>query len=735
MCKAYLSQEEAPQTPIRGLNPQSELNTPIFNSFLSPTTPGSSSNKGSDGIFSPPSSVHTDATDDDEWNTPTKTRPGRSNKLFSTSPFQSPFDQLKTESSPRASPGLAGLTDNTECFIGAQALFRNESSHHIQKLNFNNEDFPELAPSLDGATSCGHHMVRYLVQAQQSTRGRSASLGHIESYASQIRVIKATEYPRSRSLERWSLRCQKGCDKLRASCAPPSTPIVPNIEVSPPKNASNVTTVAKASTLSDLALPTAKTTENFLFKFDISFSEELNHRGTSGEAKAADDSSFEATSRFRVYPMNLKPDINFLRGGESHRRESRSLTRVDTISSGARSNHYPKGPLTTNISHFVHTDDTERVEKAHGISLAVGTNIQSGNDQEFSQTDTAEGHTDRKYVHQTLIPNCPKRYKWKSISEVLEKIIITPLRQREIEREGYIYIYWHPGNFGRVKIGCTKNVEKRLRQWESQCKKKLYNHFPKEAERGYPVQHITRVEKLVHAELKNHRRQELQCPGCGKRHVEWFEVEKDVAVDVVRKWTNWMRQMPYIQKVYGDERQWVLKDEARKLLGDIFCRHTWPSPAFWWRRRAEQGVMDYWKIYADAKAFHDPTTGAAYDKYGIDLSKGAVAVVRPDGYVALVTQPTVEGMTEVTTFKSIARPLGAVDVLGRQFLDTPGKDSPMIIAVEISLSTCKEMCRKAILPIPDSEGDNWGFVGPTNSQFLEILGRAANAWAPLATRG
>ncbi|KAK5206131.1 hypothetical protein LTR41_008000 [Exophiala xenobiotica] len=68
-----------------------------------------------------------------------------------------------------------------------------------------------------------------------------------------------------------------------------------------------------------------------------------------------------------------------------------------------------------------------------------------------------------------------------------------------------------------------------------------------------------------------------------------------------------------------------------------------------WRPRDSRRVMDYWKIYADAEAPHG-NTGDGYEKYEIDPSKGALVVVRPDGYVAVVTEPTLEGMKRVTKF-------------------------------------------------------------------------------------
>lgn len=64
------------------------------------------------------------------------------------------------------------------------------------------------------------------------------------------------------------------------------------------------------------------------------------------------------------------------------------------------------------------------------------------------------------------------------------------------------------------------------------------------------------------------------------------------------------------------------------------------------RLRDDRGVRDYWKILADTPCFHDET-GHVYETYGIDKEVGAVVVLRPDGYVAKVVEPTVAGIQEV----------------------------------------------------------------------------------------
>ncbi|THC90336.1 hypothetical protein EYZ11_010199 [Aspergillus tanneri] len=50
-------------------------------------------------------------------------------------------------------------------------------------------------------------------------------------------------------------------------------------------------------------------------------------------------------------------------------------------------------------------------------------------------------------------------------------------------------------------------------------------------------------------------------------HFEWFELDSvDIAVDVAKKWIDWMRQKPYIQKDFRGEVKWTLSDEALESL-------------------------------------------------------------------------------------------------------------------------------------------------------------------------
>ncbi|KAI1339789.1 FAD binding domain-containing protein [Xylariaceae sp. FL0016] len=55
---------------------------------------------------------------------------------------------------------------------------------------------------------------------------------------------------------------------------------------------------------------------------------------------------------------------------------------------------------------------------------------------------------------------------------------------------------------------------------------------------------------------------------------------------------------------------------------------------------------DYDKVFSDEESYHDGH-GHAYEGYGVDREKGALVVVRPDGYVGLVTVLEKEGWSEL----------------------------------------------------------------------------------------
>ncbi|KAJ0416321.1 meiotically up-regulated gene 113-domain-containing protein [Aspergillus carlsbadensis] len=145
------------------------------------------------------------------------------------------------------------------------------------------------------------------------------------------------------------------------------------------------------------------------------------------------------------------------------------------------------------------------------------------------------------------------------VSDELEKFIVAPISNADANHSGHIYIYQCRGKFGYYKIGLTTDVAPRLRSWEKQCGRDLMSYFPQSEADLQLVPHISRAERLIHVELAPYRRKEARCPpgsGCGKSHTEWFCVDEQLAVRVVRKWIAWMRTEPYVQIQGGST--WVL---------------------------------------------------------------------------------------------------------------------------------------------------------------------------------
>ncbi|KAH0541395.1 hypothetical protein FGG08_004159 [Glutinoglossum americanum] len=128
--------------------------------------------------------------------------------------------------------------------------------------------------------------------------------------------------------------------------------------------------------------------------------------------------------------------------------------------------------------------------------------------------------------------------------------LVRPLTPREL-LDGYVYIYWYPGNFGYLKIGVTGTkgphltVAKRLAGWKRSCGRTPLPIYPKPLEESRYLPHVYRIEALVKAEFRQHRKKSFKCQKCGKQHNEWFEVSPQHAVAVVEKWSSWMAQRPY----------------------------------------------------------------------------------------------------------------------------------------------------------------------------------------------
>ncbi|KEF51991.1 uncharacterized protein A1O9_11981 [Exophiala aquamarina CBS 119918] len=148
---------------------------------------------------------------------------------------------------------------------------------------------------------------------------------------------------------------------------------------------------------------------------------------------------------------------------------------------------------------------------------------------EFSP-DTRSTH-----LHMDFRPYCPKAHMKKSASQRIREVLEEPLGPK---KEGYIYIYWHPGSFGYVKIGRSNNIKRRLREWRQRCHVEVEQVINSGEELQFKVLYVGRIEKLIHAELKEYQMEEPKCRGCDGKHREWFHVSPNLALKVVQKWVK-----------------------------------------------------------------------------------------------------------------------------------------------------------------------------------------------------
>lgn len=128
-----------------------------------------------------------------------------------------------------------------------------------------------------------------------------------------------------------------------------------------------------------------------------------------------------------------------------------------------------------------------------------------------------------------------------------------------------MYMFWDQQHFGITKIGRTIDLEKRLEQWNSQCK--IKHHYHQSSRDGKPprIPHVQRIERLMHIELCNYRKKR-GCGGCGKNHIEWFDIGEVKAREVFQKWRDWINQKPYALDDSGD---WAVRPEMLDSLSEV----------------------------------------------------------------------------------------------------------------------------------------------------------------------
>jgi len=129
-----------------------------------------------------------------------------------------------------------------------------------------------------------------------------------------------------------------------------------------------------------------------------------------------------------------------------------------------------------------------------------------------------------------------------------------------VAKEGCVYLLRTAAFPGFIKFGyTTRPIEVRMKEINRCVDHKLEIVDPDYSRAQYP--NYKRVEKLVHEELSTCRRcfdcpckrarrigSEFKSDGNRKEgtHGEWFETSEEKALEVVRRWRNWMSTDPYI---------------------------------------------------------------------------------------------------------------------------------------------------------------------------------------------
>ncbi|KAK4116988.1 hypothetical protein N656DRAFT_772991 [Canariomyces notabilis] len=140
-----------------------------------------------------------------------------------------------------------------------------------------------------------------------------------------------------------------------------------------------------------------------------------------------------------------------------------------------------------------------------------------------------------------------------SIDASIIKLIKEPARLDHAK--GRVYVLSAVRNGTKlIKIGYTTqdNVEERIRQIKANCQARGDDEgftFSDQSPYTIPVNsksYCKRIERLVHAELRNHRCKFL-CR-CGKYHREYFAVDEAVASGIVARWVRFLEQKPYAEE-------------------------------------------------------------------------------------------------------------------------------------------------------------------------------------------
>ena len=175
-------------------------------------------------------------------------------------------------------------------------------------------------------------------------------------------------------------------------------------------------------------------------------------------------------------------------------------------------------------------------------------------------------------------------------SAKLKFIIRHELREKSIN-SGTIYGFRRSSSWPLVKIGVTEDFDRRMTE-----------HLRADMANNHMVFrlksiHAGRVERLIHAHLREQRKQEPKgsyALGVEKRcHTEFFEVSDEMAKSVAYGWHAWMACEPYM-KVDSPRNPpvWKLKSEWNDKLSLFQNTHDWQSGWLEWLNSAVPAFID-----------------------------------------------------------------------------------------------------------------------------------------------
>ncbi|PVH96476.1 kinase-like protein [Periconia macrospinosa] len=207
----------------------------------------------------------------------------------------------------------------------------------------------------------------------------------------------------------------------------------------------------------------------------------------------------------------------------------------------------------------------------------VSENEETDSQDTETASESEEENTDSQGAGSERYQNGGKRYmphvKGSILSlpteAALKKVLETPVRRDE-QVARYMFIFHSLANFGMVKIGCTTDVPRRLKEWENLCKRPVEEYMLDTSGKRTPVKNARRVWSLVITELKDVRFREIKCEGCHLTHYEWFRTTPQHVAKVIKKFSSWMAKDPYH---YDSSRDlWILDEEIGRQDMEMLCQ-------------------------------------------------------------------------------------------------------------------------------------------------------------------